>query len=257
MIEPGVRIGDDCILESRVVVKSGTTLEHANHVYEGTVLGGAPQHIHMPERTGQLVIGSRNTIRENVTIHRAMHEGEATTIGDGNLLMVGVHIAHDCRLGNQTIIANNTMLAGHVTVDERAYISGAVAVHQFCRIGRLAMVGGQAHVNKDVAPYVTIDGDTTYVVGLNLVGLRRAGFSTDEIRQLKAAYRLVYRSGLPWKDMLVRLSEEFAEGPATAFNDFFGGGTRGFIQERRVPPRPTLKLRDETEEEEQSRRKAG
>ena len=257
VVEPGARVGDDCILEARVVIKAGTTLGSSNHVYEGCVIGGAPQHVHMPEQMGDVVIGAHNTIRENVTIHRAMHQGAATTIGDRNLLMVNVHIAHDCRVGHQAIFANNVMLAGHVVVDDRAYLSGAVAVHQFCRIGRLAMVGGQAHVNKDIPPFVTIDGDTTYVVGLNLVGLRRNGFTAADIQQLKAAYRTIYRSGLPWNEMLVRLRAEFPDGPARAFHEFFAGGTRGFIQERRLPPRTTLKLRETPTEEEHLHRKAG
>ena len=117
-------------------------------------------------------------------------------MGNNNLLMVNVHIAHDCRVGNHTIFANNAMLAGHVTVGDRAYVSGAVAVHQFCRIGSLAMVGGQAHIVKDVPPYVTIDGLSSYAVGLNQIGLRRAGYGQEDLRRLKEAYRVIYRSEL-------------------------------------------------------------
>lgn len=243
VIEPGVTLGDGCALESRVTIKERTHLGRNNRVFEGVTLGGLPQHLRMPPEVGELVIGDSNTIRENVTIHRALQAGHATTLGSQNLLMVGTHVAHDCQLGSNIIAANNTMLAGHVSVEDRAYLSGAVGVHQFCRIGSLAMVGGQAHVVKDIPPFVTVDGKSTFVVGLNLVGLRRAGFSQEAIEQLKAAYRLIYRSGLHWQDMLARLAEEFATGPAARFVEFFQQGKRGFTPERRLPR--TLRLPNE------------
>ncbi len=243
VIEADAVIGDGCVLDTRVVIKEGTRLGCNNRVFEGAVLGGLPQHLRMPPQVGELVIGDSNTIRENVTIHRGLESGHTTYVGSHNLLMVGVHVAHDCHLGSNIIVANNTMLAGHVAVEDRAYISGAVGVHQFCRIGTLAMVGGQAHVVKDVPPYVTVDGKSTFVVGLNLVGLRRAGHNYEQIEQLKAAYRLIYRSGLPWQDMLARLNTEFPAGPATAFHGFFIGGKRGFTPERRMPR--TLRLHED------------
>lgn len=243
VIEEETEIGDGCRLESRVVVKRGTVLGSDNWIFEGAVLGGLPQHVHIPERPGRVIIGSGNVIRENVTIHRALDEEEATLVGDNNLLMVNVHIAHDCRVGNNTIFANNVMLAGHVTVGDRAYVSGAVAVHQFCRIGSLAMVGGQAHINKDVPPYVTVDGLSSYVVGLNQIGLRRAGFSTEVIEELKRAYRVIYRSGLLWHDVLEHLRTQFASGPAALFYQFLATTTRGIVPERRTPTGATLKLR--------------
>lgn len=247
VIEPDVVIGDGCKLEARVIVKNGTILGPNNWVCEGAVLGGLPQHVHMPERPGKLIVGSGNTIRENVTIHRALDADDATLVGNNNLLMVNVHIAHDCRVGNNTIFANNAMLAGHVTVGDRAYVSGAVAVHQFCRIGALAMVGGQAHIVKDVPPYVTIDGLSSYAVGLNQIGLRRAGYSQEAICELKEAYRLIYRSNLTWNQIIARLQEEFPQGPAALFHQFLATTTRGIISERRLPPGATIKLRSETE----------
>jgi UDP-N-acetylglucosamine acyltransferase len=244
-----VTIESGCRLASRVVVKSGTRLGPGNQVFEGAVLGGLPQHVHVPERPGKVLIGAGNTIRENVTIHRALEEEDTTIIGDNNLLMVNVHIAHDCRVGNNTIFANNAMLAGHVTVGDRAYVSGAVAVHQFCRIGSLAMVGGQSHIVKDVPPYVTVDGLSSYVVGLNQIGLRRAGYSAAEVRRLKEAYRVIYRSGLTWNEILARLRDEFADGAPALFYQFLSTTTRGILCERRLPPGATLKLRQETGEE--------
>lgn len=150
VVEGDAVIGDGCRLEAHVVIKEGTILGPNNHICEGAILGGLPQHVHMPEHPGKVIIGAGNVIREHVTIHRALDENEATVVGDNNLLMVNAHVAHDCRLGNHCILANNVMLAGHVTVGDRAYLSGAVAVHQFCRIGTLAMVGGHARVGKDI-----------------------------------------------------------------------------------------------------------
>jgi len=211
------------------------------------VLGGLPQHAHMPENPGQVVIGSGNTIRENVTVHRALEADHVTVIGHGNLLMANAHVAHDCRIGNHTILTNNAMLGGHVTVDDRAYLSGAVGIHQFCRIGSLAMVGGQAHINKDVPPYVTIDGLSSLVVGLNQIGLRRAGYDTETIRQLKVAYRVIYRSGLTWSEILRRLKSECCAGPAAAFYKFLSATARGIVAERRAPPQATIRLRTDVE----------
>jgi len=245
VIEPDVTIEDGCILESRVVIKDGTTLGPNNHVFEGSVIGGLPQHVHVPENPGRVVIGAGNTIRENVTIHRALENDEATVIGDSNLLMVNTHIAHDCRLGNNTIFANNAMIAGHVTVGDRAYMSGAAAAHQFCRIGSLAMVGGQAHIVKDVPPFVTVDGLSSLIVGLNQIGLRRAGYSADDVCRLKEAYRVIYRSGLTWNEILARLRVEFADGPASLFCQFLSTTTRGITCERRPPPGATIRISSE------------
>jgi len=257
VVEPGVTIGDGCKLESRVVIKAGTTLGSNNLVFEGAVIGGLPQHVNMPEQPGRVVIGSGNVIRENVTIHRAMEADEATVVGDNNLLMVNVHIAHDCRVGNNTIFANNAMLAGHVTVADRAYLSGAVAVHQFTRIGTLAMVGGQGHISKDVPPYVTVDGLSSLVVGLNQIGLRRAGFSSADIRQLKEAYRVIYRSGLTWSEILALLDAEFQDGPARHFCQFLATTTRGILPERRPPAAATVKLPLSEQRVEKLRVRAG
>jgi UDP-N-acetylglucosamine acyltransferase len=261
VVEADVTIGEGCELASHVVIKDGTRLGPRTVVHEAAILGGLPQHINKPKQPGLLLIGANNTIREHATLHRAMKAEAATIVGDGNFLMAGVHVAHDCRIGNQVIFANNALLAGHVVVEDRAFVSGAVGVHQFCRIGRLAMVGAHAKVVQDVPPYVTIDGISGCVVGLNLVGLRRGGFTSDEIVQLKKAYRLIYRRGLKWSEVLEQLKIDFPAGPAAVYFEFLSGGTRGFVQDRRMPPGATIKLRPNTEENEQSdvvyRAKAG
>jgi len=249
IIEAGVEIGSGCVLENRVTIKEGTSLGTNNRVGESAVLGGMPQHVHVPEQPGRVVIGSGNTIRENVTVHRALLPDHATVIGDHCLLMVGAHVAHDCRLGHHVIMTNNAMLAGHVRVDDRAYISAAVGVHQFCRVGSLAMVGGQAHLTQDVPPYVTVDGLSSLVVGLNKIGLRRAGYQQAAIQELMAAYRVIYRSGLRWNDILEQLRTQFPTGPAALFYEFLSTTARGIVSERRAPPGATIKLRETVEAE--------
>jgi UDP-N-acetylglucosamine acyltransferase len=257
VIEPNVTVDDGCVLDAHVVLKSGTTLGPNNRIFEGAVIGGLPQHLHVPENPGGVVIGSGNTIRENVTIHRSLDPDEATSIGDNNLLMVNTHVAHDCRVGNNVIMTNNSMLAGHVTVGDRAYLSGAAAAHQFCRIGSLAMVGGQAHLVKDVPPFVTVDGLSSLVVGLNQIGLRRAGYSGAEVRRLKDAYRVIYRSGLTWNEILAKLREEFTEGLAASFYQFLSTTTRGITCERRPPPGATIRINTEADEMPRLRARAG
>lgn len=259
VVEPVVTLGSGCRLDSHVVVKAGTVLGRDNLIGAGAVLGAAAQHLRAGAQPGGLRIGDRNTIRENVTIHRALAAGGWTTVGDENLLMVSAHIGHDCCVGNGTILANNVMVAGHCTLEDHAYLSGAVGIHQFCRVGRHAMVGGQAHLSQDVAPYVTVDGVTSQIVGLNLIGLRRHGFSEGEIAQLKEAYRVVFRSGWKWEEILRELQVRFTRGPAAELHPFFAGSRRGCVRERRMPRAATLKLyRDKpTAAETPARRKAG
>lgn len=250
VIEPGAIIEDDCRIASHAIVKSGTQLGAGCIVAEHAVLGGLPQHIHVPHRPGRLVIGQGNTIRENCTFHRSLGTDDVTMVGDNNLFMVGVHIAHDCIVGNNVVLTNNVLLAGHVTVEDRAYVGGAAAVHQFCRIGRLAMVGGLARVTQDIPPYMMVDGGSGLIVGLNVVGLRRAGYSASDLSELKAAYRLIFRRGLTWREVLVALREEYPSGAASLLHRFMSDGKRGFTQERRTPPGATVRLhRNELGEE--------
>jgi UDP-N-acetylglucosamine acyltransferase len=202
------------------------------------------------------LIGNGNRIREYVTIHRALSPSGCTKIGDGNMIMVNAHVAHDCHIGNNTVIVNNVMLAGHITVGDGAYFGGAAGVHQFCRIGRLAMIGGQSHVGQDVPPFVMVDGISNHIVGLNVVGLRRAGVTRDEMKDLKAAYRVIYRSGLLWRDMLEVLKNTFPTGPASEFHAFLSVGERGFVQERKTPRHASLKLADATDVDDSMRRVA-
>ncbi|WP_158261012.1 MULTISPECIES: acyl-ACP--UDP-N-acetylglucosamine O-acyltransferase [Pirellulaceae] len=232
VVEENTKVGDGCQLNSFVSIKQGTRLGANNKVHEHAVIGGPPQHLRAGSDLGDVIIGTGNVIREFTTIHRGLAPGKDTVIGDNNLLMVQAHVGHDTIIGNNTIITNNVMLGGHVVIEDRAYVSGAVAVHQFCRIGRNAMVGGQAHVVQDVAPYVTVDGCSSLVVGLNIIGLKRSGFSPEQLSELKRAYRIIFRSNLTNREALERVRREFPMSPAVHFADFLAESERGFIQAR-------------------------
>ncbi len=256
-IEADVELGDFCTVASGAVIKAGVSAGCHNEFGEHVVIGGGPQHVARPAEIGRVVIGDHNVFREHATIHRAMKPAAVTSVGNHNYVMAGAHFGHDAVVGNNCIFANAALLGGHVTVEDRAFISGAVAVHQFCRVGRLAMVGGHARVVQDVPPYMLLDGQTSCVVGLNIVGLRRSGHTAEDITELKAAYRAVYRRGLPWREVLEVLRLEFTGEAVGNLRAFLGSGSRGFAQERRAPPTPTLRLRVPDEEDATIRSKAG
>lgn len=244
VVEDDVVMGDECELAAHAVVKRRSRLGARNYLAEHAIVGGKPQHAKLGEDYGSVRLGDGNQIRESATIHAAFKPGHETVLGDGNLIMVNAHVAHDANIGNHVVLVNNVMIAGHVTVEDRAYLGGAVGVHQFCRIGRLAMVGGQAHVSQDIPPFVMVDGATTRIVGLNRIGLRRNGFQEEDMLQLKAAYRLIFRSGLRLEEILRSLAEQFPTGPAASFLPFLSTGNRGFLHERRTPRNATLRLPD-------------
>ena len=256
-IEAGAELGDFCTVASGAVIKAGVIAGCHNEFGEHAVIGGGPQHVARPAEIGRVVIGDHNVFREHATIHRAMKPDAVTSVGNHNYVMAGAHFGHDAVVGNNCIFANAALLGGHVTVEDRAFVSGAVAVHQFCRVGRLAMVGGHARVVQDVPPYMLLDGQTSCVVGLNIVGLRRSGHTAEDITELKAAYRAVYRRGLPWREVLEVLRLEFTSEAVGNLRAFLGSGSRGFTQERRAPPTPTLRLRVPDEEDTRIRAKAG
>ena len=196
IVEPDTLIGDRCDLQGHVTVKRFSTIGPDNRIYEGAVIGGDPQDLSFSGDDSKLIIGARNRIREAVTINRGASLGSETSIGSDCFIMAGAHVAHDCILGDRIIIANNVALAGHVEIHDRAFLSGGVVVHQFCRIGALAMIGGNSKIVQDCLPFIITDGMPGRARGLNLVGLRRAGFPPAEIRTLKQAYRILLRSAL-------------------------------------------------------------
>ena len=257
-IEADVELGDHCTVASGAVLKAGVTAGSHNEFGEHCVIGGAPQHAGRPQHVGRVVIGENNVFREFVTIHRALKPGTATTVGDGNYVMASAHFGHDCVVSSNAIFANGAMLGGHATVEDRAFVSGAVAIHQFCRVGRMAMVGGHARVVQDIPPFMLVDGQSGCIVGLNVVGLRRSGHTPEDIATLKNAYKVIYRRGLPWREVLETLRTEFAGPSVGHLLAFLSSGTRGFVQERRAPPNPMLKLRvPEDDAEAAVRIKAG
>ncbi len=207
VIEDEVEIGPRTQIRAHAVVKSYTTLGADNVVHEHAVLGGEPQDLSFSGARTELRMGDRNRVRAGVTIHRGTPASGTTVVGSDCFLMGYAHVAHDCRLGDRVILANNVALAGHVHIGDRAFLSGGVVVHQFSRIGRLAMIGGNAKIIRDCLPFVTTDGSPGVSSGLNLVGLRRAGFRPEEIRALKQGYRLLLRSALPLETALARMSE--------------------------------------------------
>jgi UDP-N-acetylglucosamine acyltransferase len=248
IVEPDAVVGQGCKLAGRSTIKSHAVLGRDVAVGEGAVIGGMPQHLTPPEHPGRVIVGERTVLRENVTVHRAMNSEGETRIGADCLLMVGSHVAHDCRVGNRVILTNNVLLGGHVTVGDRAVLGGSVGVHQHCRIGRLAMIGAFARVVQDVPPFVLTDGEGGMIVGLNKIGLRRSGMNREEIDELKRAYRLIYRQGYTFDDMVAALEQTYASGPPAEFASFFKSSKRGFVQERRSPPKVAIRLHPAADE---------
>lgn len=231
VIENDTEIGDRCEIRSHAVIKRFTTLGPSNIVYEGAVLGGEPQDLSFVECTSQLRVGANNRIREGVTIHRGSQPGSETVVGSSCFLMANSHIAHNCRLGDRVIIANNVALAGYVDIEDQVFISAGAGAHQFTRIGRLAMIGGHAKIVQDCLPFVITDGAPGRARGLNIVGLRRAGSRTDEIGILKEAYRLLLRSGLPLEEALSGL-ERIGDPHVAHLIQFVRNSKRGFCHDK-------------------------
>jgi UDP-N-acetylglucosamine acyltransferase len=245
VVGPHSVIGNGTRLESHVVVESNTHLGSECHVRQGAVLGGPPQdHKYRGERS-YLLIGDRNIIREFVTIHRATGEGEATRIGNDNMIMAYCHIGHNAELGNGIMMANQVGMSGHCLVEDRVVFGGIVGVHQFVRIGKFAMIGGMSKVVTDVPPFMMVDGRPTEVVGLNVLGLRRAGIPPKVRSGLKQAFRLLYRSGL-----------NLTQGIEAAYNEvdpsedrdylleFLTNIRRGYAGRQNDPNRPRPKPED-------------
>jgi UDP-N-acetylglucosamine acyltransferase len=230
VIEAATEIGDGCEVRAHSVVKRFTTLGPNNVVHEGAILGGEPQDLGFRECDSYLRVGASNTFREGVTVNRGTQPGSETVIGSNCFIMVCAHIAHNCRLGEGVIIANNVALAGHVDIEDRAFISAGVAVHQFCRVGRLAMIGGNSKIVQDCLPFVVTDGVPGRAHGLNVVGLRRAGFKSSEIQKLKEAYRILLRSGFSLEAALSRMTD-LDDPLVSELIRFVRGSARGFCRQ--------------------------
>jgi UDP-N-acetylglucosamine acyltransferase len=241
VIEGEVFVGAGCEIGAHAVIKRFTTLGGRNRVHEHATLGGEPQDVKFGGEESRLVVGDDNLIREYVTIHRASGEGQATRVGSRNFLMVGVHVAHNCEVGDDNVFANGAALAGHIRVEDHVFLSNNVGAHQFTRFGRYAMVGGKSKIVQDVLPYFTTDGNPARVRGLNTVGLRRAGFTPESRRQLRRAYQLLFRTGLPLADALAEL-ERATDEHVLHLARFIRDSRRGFARAGRD------RTRDEAEE---------
>jgi UDP-N-acetylglucosamine acyltransferase len=231
VIEQDVVIGAQTRLEPYVYVKRWTTLGERNEISAGTVLGTDPLDKGFTGERSYLKIGHRNKIREHYTISRGTAPESETIIGDDNYIMTSGHIAHNCRIGNQTVIASCALVAGYVEVEDQAFISGGVVIHQYSKIGRLAMIGGNTRVNLDVPPFFLCSDFNVAAKGLNLVGLRRAGFKASDVALLKTAYKLLYKSNLKLEDALQRIETEVPTEHTRHLVAFIRSSKRGICRE--------------------------
>jgi UDP-N-acetylglucosamine acyltransferase len=210
LIGPEVEIGPGTAVESHVVIRGPTRIGAGNHIYQFSSIGEATPDIKYRGEPTRLVIGDNNVIRENVTVHRGtVQDRGETSIGDDNLIMAYVHVGHDCVIGNHTVLVNNCALAGHVKIGDWAILSGYTLVHQFCQIGAHAFSGMGSAIGKDVPAYITVSGSPAQAKTINLEGLRRRGFSSDAIGQLRRAFKILYRQGLTLDLALQRLESMF------------------------------------------------
>ncbi len=238
VIEAGVQLRDGVTVGSHVVIKGQTLVGEGCKIFHHTVIGEDPQDKKYSGEASQLVIGPNNTFREFSTVNRGTDGGNGETrIGRDNLFMAYVHVAHDCIVGSNCVLANAAQLAGHVVLSDNVVIGGLVGVHQHCRIGRAAMVGGGAKVAQDVPPFTIAQGDRARLYGLNIVGLRRSGFGLDTLGGLKGAYRELFHHGLPLRIALEQVREVYAEVPEVGeLVAFIEASSRGICRSAGTEP---------------------
>lgn len=226
VIDEAVEVGAGSVIGPYVYLTGITRIGSGNKFFSGCVIGEAPQDLKYQGTASRLNIGDHNTFREHVTVHRSSAEPEATTIGANNYLMAHCHVAHDCRIGNHVIITNGALLGGHASVADRALISGNCLVHQFVRVGTLALMQGGSAISKDLPPYTVARGDNG-ICGLNTVGLRRAGLSSAERLELKQLYHALFRSDLPLNRAIETARAKFSSAVAKLMLDFLAASKRG------------------------------
>lgn len=227
-----VEIGKGTVLHSHVVVKGVTKIGEDNQIFQGASIGEVNQDLKYQNEPTKTIIGDRNRIREHVTIHRGTVQGGGVTrIGDDNLLMVNVHVAHDCQIKNRCILANNATLAGHVELDDFVIVGGMSAIHQFVIVGAHVMLGGGSMVSQDVPPYVMAQGNHARPFGVNIEGLKRRGFEKPTMHAIRNVYKLIYRSDRTLEDVIPEI-EQYAktEAAISFFIEFFKRSTRGIIR---------------------------
>jgi UDP-N-acetylglucosamine acyltransferase len=227
-----VVIGSGTTVASHVVIEGWTEIGSDNRIFQFSSIGADPQDLKYAGQKTYLKIGDRNRIREFTTLNRGTAEGGGlTTVGNDNLFMAYSHVAHDCIIHDHAVLANGATLAGHVEVGSAAILGGLVAVHQFCRVGCHTMISGGSMVNQDIPPYTIAQGDRAKTVGLNLIGLKRCGFSEGTIRGIKKAYRLIFRSGLNLEGALLKIAEDIERSPELdQFVNFIKDSQRGIAK---------------------------
>jgi len=232
IIGPDVVIGAGSVIGPHVVINGPTSIGRDNRIFQFASIGDAPQDKKYAGEATRLEIGDRNTIREFVTINRGTVQDEGVTVlGNDNWIMAYVHIAHDCRIGNHTIFANNASLAGHVRIFDHVILGGFTLVHQFCAIGSHALTAFGSGISKDVPPYVTVGGSPARAHGLNMEGLRRRGFSPESRMALKRAYRTLYRENRSLEDALAQLTQQAAgDANVAVLTEFLEQQTRGIVR---------------------------
>ncbi len=233
IIEDDVKIGSGCRISSNVRIYHGTRMGCHNQVDHGAVLGCEPQDLSFTEEKGKpLHIGDHNRFREGANISRGIKTEHGTIIGSHNYMMAMCHVGHDCIVGNHNIFANTASLSGHVEMEDHIFLSAKTAIHQFCRIGAYTMISGVTGVTRDVPPYLLADGHRADAVGLNIVGLRRAGFTTTQRQAIKQAYGVIYQPGIKLHQALETLKASDPGDEVTHIIHFIEGNTRGIISQR-------------------------
>ena len=230
-----VEIGDGCRLSAHVTILPHTKIGNNCNIHSNAVLGDLPQDIAFQDEISYVVIGDNCQIREGVTIHRGTKAGTSTTVGNNCMLMANSHLAHNVQLGNQVIVANGALLAGYVQVGDRAFISGNCLVHQFARIGKLVMMSGGSATQRDVPPFcMTRNQSADSVMGLNAIGLRRAGISSEDRLELKRAFKVLYKSGLLIPEAIIKLKNEFDNALVKEMYEFIQESQRGICRHIRA-----------------------
>ncbi|UCB44378.1 MAG: acyl-ACP--UDP-N-acetylglucosamine O-acyltransferase [Spirochaetota bacterium] len=229
VIDGHVKIGNNNIIDPASIITGNTTIGDNNHIHGHVYIGNLPQDLAHKGGSTLVRIGNNNIIREFTTVHRGTKEGSATIIGDNNYLMVACHVAHNCRLGSDIIMVNAASLGGYVEVHDHAFLGAFVVVHQFCKIGSYSICGILTKITKDIPPFMMVDGNPAIVRGLNLVGLKRKGFSQERRELLKKAYKIIYRSGYSISHSKEELKKLEDNKDIRLLLDFISSSERGIL----------------------------
>ncbi|MEO0182125.1 MAG: acyl-ACP--UDP-N-acetylglucosamine O-acyltransferase, partial [candidate division WOR-3 bacterium] len=230
IVEEGVEIGAGTEIGEFVIIRRGTRLGKNNKIYAGVQLGIDPQDYHFKGEYSECIIGDNNIIREYTTVSRATGEGEKTVIGNNNFIMTYVHIAHNVKIGNNTVIASGVQIAGYVEIDDYAYIGGLAGIHQFCRIGKYALLGAKSYLNKDLPPYFMARGNKAMVLGINRIGLLRAGFTMDDLEEIKKIFRTLYCTNKNLSEIVLHLENDGKKEFAQTVVNFIKTTKRGIVR---------------------------